>query len=351
MSSLLVIRCLALAAVVTACSAPAAPVAPGRPGTPLARMRAGTPEEARAVLGRSDGFTQRMSPADRSFRRKQPLPITEAALLDFAAAQAQRFTPAEVARLDRARAVIEAGLTRRGLAIDPFLPTEVLIVKTSGNEEYGMPYTRQNAIIIPAGKLSQFSDDLLPLVIAHELWHVISRHSPALRNAAYAVIGTTAAAGFTMPSEVAARYATNPDGPDVGFRTQVQLATGAAWVMALLDYKSPGFTAGGSGNLMEIIELRFLELAQDAAGAWQPVRDGSGALVAHDPGATPFAACYGQNTDEIVHPDEIVADSFALLVMGDFPGRPKVRTPALLDDLAAVISDGAKHLPELRCRY
>jgi hypothetical protein len=154
-----------------------------------------------------------------------------------------------------------------------------------------------------------------------------------------------------MPPELAARYITNPDGPDIAFRVPVQLATGTAWVLALLDYKSPGFAAGSSGNLMEQIELRFLELAQDRSGAWQPARDGSGALVTHDPGATPLGPCYGQNTTEIVHPDEVVAQSFAMLALGDFPARPQVHTPALLDDLAAMISDGARHQPELRCRY
>jgi hypothetical protein len=121
--------------------------------------------------------------------------------------------------------------------------------------------------------------------------------------------------------------------------------------MALLDYTAPGFTAGSTDNFMELIELRFLELAQDASGAWQPRRDAGGALVAHDPATTPFASCYGQNTTEIVHPDEVVASSFALLAVGDFPARPKVATPALLDDLAAVIADGAKRIPEVRCRY
>jgi len=58
-----------------------------------------------------------------------------------------------------------------------------------------------------------------------------------------------------------------------------------------------------------------------------------------------------ENTDEIVHPDEIIAQRFALVALGDFPGRPKVNTPALLDDLAAVIADGARHVPERRCRY
>lgn len=49
------------------------------------------------------------------------------------------------------------------------------------------------------------------------------------------------------------------------------------------------------------------------------------------------------NTSEIVHPDEVVAQSFALLAMGDFAARPKVATHALLDDIATVISDGATH--------
>ncbi|MEO7731745.1 MAG: hypothetical protein ABIY55_12285 [Kofleriaceae bacterium] len=333
-----------------ACTSPTV-VAPARPDTPLARMRPGTRDEARAVLGRSDAFTQRMSPADRSFRTKQPLPVNEAAMLTFAAAQATSFTPAELARLDRARAVIEAGLAKRGLTLAPFLPADVLLIKTTGDEEYGMPYTRQNAIVLPAEALTRIGDDVLPVVIAHELWHVLSRHTLALRDATYAVIGTTTAPGFTIPAEVAARYTTNPDGPDVGFRVQVQRATGPAWVMALIDYKTPGFTVGGTGNLMELIELRFVELVPDSAGAWQPARDASGALVTLDPSATPFAPCYGQNTDEIVHPDEIVAQSFALLALGDFAAHLKVNTPALLDDLAAVIADGGKHVPERRCRY
>jgi hypothetical protein len=352
----IVIPWVVIATVAAAC-APAGLVKPGPPGTPLARMRAGTADEARAVLGRSDTFTARMSPADRSFRIKQPLPITEAALLGFAAAQARSFTPAELVRLDRARTIIEAGLARRGLALEPFLPAEVLIIKTSGDEEFGMPYTRQNAIVLPSGALSRISDDVLPVVIAHELWHVLSRQSAALRDAAYAVIGTTAAPGFTIPPEVAARSITNPDGPDVAFRMPVELAGRTAWVMALLDFKSPAFTGGGSDNFMELIELRFLELVANDAGAWQPARDGRGVLVTHDalvsdgPDAVPFARCYGQNTAEIVHPDEVVAQSFALLALGDFPGRPKVNTPALLDDLAVVIADGASHAPELRCRY
>src|SRR5262245_12935468 len=87
-------------------SAPAAPTTAATPGRPLARMRGATADDGRAVLGRSDGFTQRMSAADRSFRLKQPLPVTEAAMLSFAAAQVQGFTPAEVARLERIRGAI-----------------------------------------------------------------------------------------------------------------------------------------------------------------------------------------------------------------------------------------------------
>ena len=91
-------------------------------------------------------------------------------------------------------------------------------------------------------------------------------------------------------------------------------------------------------------------MAPDASGVWQPVRDATGALIVHDPGATPFAPCYGVNTQEIVHPDEIVADSFALMVAANPTGKAPA-TPALLDDLAHLLADGAKHPPEIRCRY
>jgi hypothetical protein len=344
---------LALAVAVAsaaACSSspPPAPAAPAQPSRPLAAMRIGTQDEARAVLGRSDGFTQRMSPADRSFRTKQPVPVTEAALLAHCAAQAQSFTPEEQARIERARAAIEAGLTRRGLSLAAFLPPEVLVVKTTGEDEFNAPYTRQNAIILPAGALAHMDDALLDIVLAHELWHVVSRHSATLRAAAYAIIGTTSAPGFTMPAEVAEHYITNPDGPDVEFRMATKVDGKPAWVMALLSFKAPSYTAGAGVNLMELFDLRFLELAANAAGKWQPARDAAGGLIFHPPSMALLGACYGQNTGEIVHPDEIIAQSFALMLV---PGTQKIKTPALLDDIAAVIRDGAAHPPEVRCRY
>jgi hypothetical protein len=341
------VGCLVISLVAAACAP--APVAPGRSASPLARLRAATAEEARTVLGRSDAFTARMTPADRSFRTKQPGPVTEAAMLSFAAAQAQAWTAPELAVLDRIRGQIEAGLAKRGLDLDAFLTEDVLVIKSTGAEEFGFPYTRQNAIVIPADRLDDPAPGL-PLIVTHELWHVMSRHSPALRDASYAVIGTAPAPGFTVPAELAARHTTNPDGVDVAFRMQVMFGDRAAWVMPLIDFKAPGFTAATAGGFMDWLELRFLEMAPDAAGAWQPVRDASGALVVHDPGATPFAPCYGMNTQEIVHPDEIAATSFALMVAPVAPASPPA-TPALLEDLAHLIGDGARHPPEVRCRY
>jgi hypothetical protein len=306
-------------------------------------------DEARAVLGRSDAFTAGMSPADRSFRLKQPLPVTEAMMLSFAAAQAQAWTEPELAQLDRSRAQIEAGLARRGLSIEGFRTHDVLVIKSTGAEEFGFPYTRQHAIVLPADRLAPPADGL-PLTITHELWHVLTRHSTALRDASYAVIGTAPAPGFTIPIELAARHTTNPDGVNVAFRTSMRFGDHAAWVMPLINFKAPGFTADVAGGFMDWLELHFLEMATDASGVWQPVRDASGALVMHDPASTPFAPCYGMNTEEIVHPDEIAASNFALVVAPVAVSHAPA-TPALIEDLAHLLADGAKHPPEIRCRY
>jgi hypothetical protein len=118
----------------------------------------------------------------------------------------------------------------------------------------------------------------------------------------------------------------------------------------LINFKTPGFTAAAAGGFMDWLELRFLEVATDATGAWQPVRDATGALVVHDPASTPFAPCYGMNTEEIVHPDEIAANNFALRV-APVAARRAPATPALIEDLAHLLADGAKHPPEVRCRY
>ena len=71
-----------------------------------------------------------------------------------------------------------ASVSSRLRALTLHIPPQVLLVKTTGNEEAQTAYTRSYAIIVPQRYLSGSADDLETL-LTHELFHVISRNAPA----------------------------------------------------------------------------------------------------------------------------------------------------------------------------
>ena len=61
------------------------------------------------------------------------------------------------------------------------LPKEVLIIKTTGKEEGGAAYTRANAIVLPQADLKA-PVDRIQKTISHEIFHIMSRANPSLRE-------------------------------------------------------------------------------------------------------------------------------------------------------------------------
>jgi hypothetical protein len=69
-------------------------------------------------------------------------------------------------------------------------PDPIFPVKTMGNEEGKIAYTRANAIVLPVPELAKGPETgVLTPVVAHELFHVLSRHNPTLKEKLYAAIG------------------------------------------------------------------------------------------------------------------------------------------------------------------
>src|SRR5205085_3642499 len=102
----------------------------------------------------------------------------------------------------------------RAAALRVPLPAEILIVNTDGRDAANAPYTRGNAIVLPTAALpaanAQPSDRFL---IAHELFHVVSRHDPAIANRLYALIGFEPVEPLQWPAAWLPARIANPDAP------------------------------------------------------------------------------------------------------------------------------------------
>lgn len=160
------------------------------------------------MLVAKDDFIQRLSPFDRSARLKTDKTVSEGGLLEFIGENVVDWTKEETQTV---QAAIEA---MQPLFRDlPFsLPPTVQLIQTTGAEEGNAAYTRSTAIVLPKALLGKSQQELQQL-ICHELFHILSRQNPALREELYGIIGFTKCNEIRLPAELERRKITNPDAP------------------------------------------------------------------------------------------------------------------------------------------
>lgn len=281
-------------------------------------------EQSREHLERSDLFTRAMSPFDRMSRLVQASDPGEAALRRFAGSQAIAWSDADWQRVATAAASL-----RRRLESLPELPwpKRVLMVHTTGKDEGGAAYCRGAAVVLPLSVLGRSADSLERL-LAHELFHVLSNQNPEWRRRVYGAIGFEPCAEIPLPAGLKDLKITNPDGPLVDCRLELSIEGKSVHVAPVLLAKAP-YDATKGGSFFPYMTFRLIEIEPADGGAWRAVlRDGRPRLF--DPQSTPaYFERIGRNTKYIIHPDEILADNFTLLVFG----VEKPMSPAVLDEL------------------
>jgi hypothetical protein len=278
-------------------------------------MRPATVEEGAALLGAADAFTRAASDFDRSIRLGTAEPVTEPAFLTFAAGAVTAWPTDQAAALSTQIDRLAAALDGLELA----LPPTVLVVRTSGAEEFGAPYTRGAAIVLPAEQAAAPSLGLL----AHELFHVATRHDPGLRDRVFPLLGfTTLDHDVRFPDELDERRITNPDGFSRRHAIAVAHDGHEVAVVPILVSAVPAAEAIAAVSPLAFIDLLLVPVA------------GGPPLAADD---TDYAARVGKNTGYIIHPEEALADNFALLIQRRAGEPVEVAAPELLDGLEAAL--------------
>ena len=126
--------------------------------------------QGKEILTSRDDFVRRMSPFDRSARMKITREVSEAEYLEFVGQNILPWEEEEKQKFIAALRSIQPELKRLSLP----LPEKVFVIKTSGNEEGGAPYTRSNAIVLPKANLMAPKGSIQKIV-CHELFHILSR--------------------------------------------------------------------------------------------------------------------------------------------------------------------------------
>lgn len=278
-------------------------------------------EQGQAALSQPDVFIEAMSPFDLAVRMKTAEPTTREAYLRQSAAAVRPFTAKDEARLNAAFEILLPKLARWQL---PW-PKTVLLVKTTAEHESGAAYCRGPVIVLPESRLSPDASALAKL-LAHEMFHVLSNQNPELRRTLYALVGFQHGGAVQLPASLAAKKITNPDAPTLSDYARLKIGERETMIVPILLAEPAKFDPQLNKNLFGYLQLRLLEVTLGESGL-QPVLDSSGNPLLHEVSQVPgYFERIGRNTRYIIHPEEVLADNFSLLVF-DAKGVP---TPELL---------------------
>ncbi len=292
-------------------------------------VRFASVEEGRRVLMANDDFIAATSDFQRSaFMLKEP-PTTRDEFLAFHHGVVMPWPATRVAYW---RTVL-ARLAPSFNALKLHLPKEVLLVNSDGRESDNANYTRANAVVLPGGGVESFdrSDDEL---LAHELFHVVSRHDPALATRLYATIGFEPSAPLQWPQEWAPLRRANADAPHDLHLMRTHIDGRDVVLMPLLVATRAQLDRNKGETLQTVVDLRLLEVlpGHDGTPTTAVRRNGELAWRSLDSSVKDYLAREGGNTQYLDHPEETMADNIAFLVSGR-----EVPNPGLLKRIKAVL--------------
>ncbi|MEZ4885297.1 MAG: hypothetical protein R3E32_11265 [Chitinophagales bacterium] len=224
-------------------------------------------------------------------------------------------------------------------------PDNLQLILTDGSEENGAFYTRDAAIIIPRPTMQRMNNEkgrerFLQTMI-HEVFHVYSRLHPDKKRQLYETIGYEKIENLNIGSMLQKRKLTNPDGVDYRYKINVVKPDGEAVPVILMIYsKHPEFTSE-NGNFFQYLAYDLFEIKQ-VKGGWQVV-DGDEPTPLGIQKVSGFREQIGNNTDYIIHPDEVLADNVAIMVMtqktGKLPSRVDEDGKKLLERIEGILKE------------
>jgi creatinine amidohydrolase len=319
------------------------------------RIRFADIHRAREILGRSDEWARQLSAFDRGVRQRTLEPTSTRGFLEFVSGQAADWTQDE--QVYWKSLVDQLSEALEGLSLD--IP-DAFMVKTTGLEEFNAVYVRNRSIIFPQGRVAVAGDVRRDFfLLAHELFHLLSLEYPAWRDELYALLGFRRFAGLEYPAELEDRRLSNPMyGSRYEYVLTVQAASGPVDVTPAYQAAVPlrefiAVSEGGMSMRAFFEAIDFVLLPVDT-GTRAVLRDGSGYPIIHHFEDTDWIERMQRNSSYIIHPDELMAENFALLmewrrsgsVPESVPGGPgqgfRVNDIELLREIEKVLTAGCE---------
>ncbi|QRV24352.1 hypothetical protein [Marinomonas foliarum] len=281
-------------------------------------------KEAKEILTAEDDFISRLSIFDMSSRMKTDQDVSKEEFLKFVSDSALNWRDNETLRVTQAF----RGITNQLERLNVELPAVIQVILTSGKEEGNAAYTRGNAIILQREKL--WSEIELTRLMAHEIFHIYTRNNPSQKDALYRVIGFYSIPEVEFPLGLKDRKITNPDAPLNNYAIKVTIHNSQMWVAPILFSSTPRYMTDKGGEFFNYLVLKLLVLKDDKGiDVYSPNNPRIVGLLE----VKGYFEQVGKNTNYIIHPEEILADNFALMVLD----TPDIPSPEIINQIRKVL--------------
>ncbi len=195
-------------------------------------------------------------------------------------------------------------------------PKKLNIIKTKGKHYgNGVYYTRENCIIVPADVLKNKGKDEFFSTMIHEVFHVYSRLNPEKREKLYELIGFRQLKENLILSDLLKnRVLLNPDGIDFRYYISLQIAPDKEIRAVPIIYSNEPTFKKNKPSFFNYLKFELFEIKVINYKTVEVVtkKDGSSTLNLKE--LPDFWRQIRENTQYIIHPDEILADNFMFLV-------------------------------------
>ena len=231
----------------------------------------------------------------------------------------------EKERISKAMKSLDAEIKKQSYNLD--FPKEIIFVKTTQKEEGNAEaYTRVNWIAIGEYALKEASDADLKYLVAHELFHLLTRQNSNFKKDIYKVIGfTVIEKEIIFPSDLAEIRISNPDisrYDSYGTFTiggQKQYCTMVIYTDRPYDGKT----------LFDYLKVGLVPLNGD----FVPIQKAGKTIIYALDEAEDFYTQVGKNTNYLIHPEEIMADNFAFTLIG----KKDLANPEIIQNVQKVL--------------
>jgi hypothetical protein len=186
-------------------------------------------------------------------------------------------------------------------------------------------YTRLNYIVLSKSVLTAPKEQA-KIIVAHELFHVISRYNPELRKSLYALIGFKTCSPIDINTGLKDYTIANPDAPNYDTYIELKDSSGNDIYCTMVLYSTKDYT---QGTMLDYMQLGFLKLKKLGDGKMELFTENGKEKIYTIMEVRGFIEQIGLNTQYIIHPEEIIASNFELL----FQNKPVVQSPELLEKI------------------